>query len=60
MWNINQKNASDVLQAHRFNPLTNVLGEVISSIRKQNIVNQLGKHDFPYDKIFLVGGQYMI
>ena len=35
--------------------VTKAKGEVVSSVSAWNIVNQLGKHDFSCDLIFLVG-----
>lgn len=42
--NINQKNKLDVLQSFDVHSMTIMVGESISSISMQNIVNHLGKH----------------
>ena len=38
----------------------NAVGKNISSMSNWNLVNQLGKHDFPCGWIFLVGRKYSI
>ena len=55
--NINKKKKSDFYKSMDVHSVTNAMEDSVPSIYTQNIVNQLGKHDFYCGQILLAGRQ---